>query len=149
MRFFKIEKLVRNKTLKRAVQKGAIPHATILADDQAFDQALRLKILEEAQEVASSTGREALCGEIADLLEAVSSLARLHKISEQEIGAMRTQKDQERGGFDERIYATYYEVPESAHEMRAYLLASPEKYPEIDPARDGSLNKAQTPEPET
>jgi len=135
MRFFKLEKLVRDKTLERAVRKGATPHSTKLVDDQAFDQALRIKILEEAQEVASSTGQDALCSEIADLLEAISTLAALHKISDQEIAAIRAQKNHERGGFGERVYATYYEVANPS-EMLGYLLANPNKYPEIEKPGD-------------
>lgn len=128
-RRFKVEKLVRDRTPERAVQKGARCCFRVL-DDTAFCAALRDKIIEEAREVAETADRKALCSELADLYEAADSLAKSHDISSAEVEATRFEKNRERGGFDQRIYATYYEVDDPS-EMLNYVLQNPEKYPEI------------------
>lgn len=71
-------------------------------DDEAFDAALRAKVVEEAAEVAAAAGSE-LIGEIADQLEVLEALAAAHGISERAIAAERARKRAQRGGFDQRL----------------------------------------------
>jgi predicted house-cleaning noncanonical NTP pyrophosphatase (MazG superfamily) len=129
MRVFKQEKLWRDKMVAKAESQGSVLHWRKL-DDADYDKQLRIKLLEEADEVRVAKDREELIAELADVFEVIDSLCALHKLSKSEIIAIQDKKRAERGGFAERKFVDTAEHPEGGY-LANYCLAEPLKYPEI------------------
>lgn len=129
MRVFKQEKLWRDKMIAKAELQGSVLHWRRL-DDAEYDQQLRVKLLEEADEVLDAQSPDELMNELADIYEVFSSLCVLHNFSKEEIIAIQDKKRAERGGFDERKFVDTAEHPDGSY-LAEYCLAEPEKYPEI------------------
>jgi predicted house-cleaning noncanonical NTP pyrophosphatase (MazG superfamily) len=130
MRKFQQNKLWRDNAIDMMEQNhGSKIHWRRL-DDRDFDEQIRVKLLEEAQEVAGAKDRQELVNELADLYEVIDSIAELHQISKEEIISVQTKKHQERGSFSGRRFVTIAEHPTGSFGEK-YCLADPEKYPEI------------------
>ena len=129
MRVFKQEKLWRDKMIAKAESQGSVLHWRRL-DDAEYDKQLRIKLLEEADEVRLAQSRDELIGELADIYEVVDSLCALHNLSKSDIIAIQDKKRAERGGFAERKFVDTAEHPEGSY-LANYCLAEPQKYPEI------------------
>jgi len=130
MRKFLQNKLWRDKANVMMEQNhGSIIHWRRL-DDSEFNEQLRLKLLEEADEVRLAKSKEDLIGELADVFEVLDSLCKLNQISKNDVIAAQAAKVEKRGGFDERKYVTIAEHPENSFGEK-YCLADPIKYPEI------------------
>jgi len=130
MRTFKQKKLWRDKAVDMMEQNhGSRIHWRRL-DDKEFDEQIRLKLLEETQEVVAAKDRKELISELADVQEVISSLADLYDVSKEEITAAQTKKREERGGFQARCFVDTAEHPEGGFGEK-YCLADPDKYPEV------------------
>jgi predicted house-cleaning noncanonical NTP pyrophosphatase (MazG superfamily) len=99
-------------------------------DDQEFNQHIRVKLLEEAEEVVTAQSRNELISELADLYEVINSLMAINNISAEEIIAEQKRKYDERGGFARRTYVEKAHHPIGSFGEK-YCLANPQKYPEI------------------
>ena len=129
MRAFKHEKLWRDKMPAYCEAKGSIITIKPL-DDQEFDRELRIKLLEEADEVKEALSEKELVEELADLYEVVDTIIASHGINKKEILAVQEKKRVEKGGFMQRTYVTVARHPVGSY-SESYCLAQPEKYPEI------------------
>jgi predicted house-cleaning noncanonical NTP pyrophosphatase (MazG superfamily) len=129
MRSFKQHKLWRDNLPAMMEKRGSVIYIKQL-DDQEFDHELRLKLLEEADEVKAAQSDKMLIEELADLYEVIDSLLALHKIDKKEVLRVQERKRNERGGFMARAYVTVADHPEGSFGVE-YCLAAPEKYPEI------------------
>ncbi|MFW9845400.1 MAG: nucleoside triphosphate pyrophosphohydrolase [Candidatus Thorarchaeota archaeon] len=89
------EKLVRDKIPDIIRQNGGIPIIRV-ASCEELDYLIRLKVVEEAQELLSSGEDE----EIADVLEALQALILHRSIKQDEIEQIRLKKRTARGGFE-------------------------------------------------
>jgi len=93
-----LEKLVRDRTpdlMRHAGARGQFRSAT-------KPERLRLllaKLIEEAAELQREPGP----GELADVVEAVRAIRRELALSEEQVEAVRAQKEAVRGGFDKGI----------------------------------------------
>lgn len=76
----------------------------------AFDNALRTKRVEEAQEVAGTDTREALMLELADVLEGVESLMAWYGIEAEGLRAVQIVRRRERGEFRRGEFAGFCRV---------------------------------------
>ena len=128
-RKFKQDKLWRDKAVEQLEQLGSKIHWTRL-DKDLFAEQLRIKLLEEAEEVCKAKTKESLSEELADLLEVITSFCELHEITLQDITHLQHKKRQERGGFQGRKYVTVAEHPIGSFGEK-YCLNDPDKYPEI------------------
>ncbi len=127
---FQQNKLWRDKIPDMLSAHGSIVHVMPLSDEQ-YDAQLRIKLLEEADEVHAAKDLHALVEELADVYEVVDALCKLHNISQQQVRAIQAKKRHEKGGFEQRAYVTIAEHPAgSAGEI--YCRAQPEKYPEVE-----------------
>jgi predicted house-cleaning noncanonical NTP pyrophosphatase (MazG superfamily) len=131
MRVFYQNKLWRDKAVILLQNQGSIMHWRYL-DDAEFDRQLRHKLVEEASEVVAAQDRNELVSELADVLDIIEAIQKLHGISDDEIKAAREEKFTERGGFSGRMFVEKAEHPEGSF-GEAYCRAQPEKYPEIVP----------------
>lgn len=128
-KIFKFNKLCRDKTIERMESGGAIMHWYRLQDEDFKDQ-LKQKLLEEAQEVIAAQSNTELIDELADILEVIDTFIQVCNISMQDIVAAQTSRRELRGGFEDRIFVTKAELPDT-HSFLEYFLADPDKYPEI------------------
>ncbi len=86
--------------------KGAQPTVRIASEDE-LDLLMRTKIVEEAEELLSSSETE----EIVDLLEVIDALIQLRGLNSTELDQLRTEKNQTRGRF-KRGYVLLLDDPE-------------------------------------
>ncbi|GAB3840295.1 nucleoside triphosphate pyrophosphohydrolase [Hymenobacter jeollabukensis] len=75
---------------------------TRVLGEQAYQDALREKLVEEALEVKSAPLAE-LAIELADVLEVIAALATAHGIRMEEIQQLQAARRQERGGFQAQL----------------------------------------------
>ena len=104
-RFSKVEswnKLVRDRIPEIIMGAGKMP-ITRRLNDEEFVAALKLKLVEETNELILAEGLD-IAGEVADVLEVVSAFCDALGISQQEIDKVRSCKAKARGTFRNRIY---------------------------------------------
>lgn len=97
------KKIVRDKVPEQIRANGGTPVTRILAQDD-YARLLRDKLVEEAREVVGAQTYDALVAELADVLEVVRALQKVHGISDENLEAVRVGKFAERGGFEGRVY---------------------------------------------
>jgi predicted house-cleaning noncanonical NTP pyrophosphatase (MazG superfamily) len=96
-------KLVRDKIPQIIESKGKKLSTKVL-NDEDYIKYLKEKAYEELDEYcAAETDGEAV-EELADLLEVIQALAKLHGASIEEVEAVRKAKAGKRGGFQEKIF---------------------------------------------
>lgn len=78
------------------------PITRILSDGE-YKKALEDKLYEEYQEVLESSGEDRV-EELADMLEIITSLARLEKTNLETIIEIAKKKKAKRGGFEKKLY---------------------------------------------
>jgi len=127
---FVLDKLIRDKTVKKIEDQGGILHTRILQDDEDFLEAVTQKIVEELHEVFQSKTKAELTEELADLQEALDTFKKLVKINDDDIKKAQEKKLQDAGGFEKRIYADSVDLPATA-QMYQHCLDNPHKYPEV------------------
>ena len=91
-------KLVRNKIpeiIKSSGKSAKIHRAQI----KEYKSKLLDKLLEESKEYLKSKKEE----ELADILEVVYALSKMHKLTNTELESLRKRRARERGAFDRRI----------------------------------------------
>lgn len=94
-------KLVRDKIPEIIHQSGNQCEVATMSEVE-FSQALRDKLIEEAQEVITASP-DNLVSELADLQEVIDSLLVLYEIEHQVVAKAQERKRAERGGFQQRL----------------------------------------------
>ena len=94
-------KLVRDNIPDIITSNEETPVTRTLDEDE-YKKALEEKLVEEQEEVLSSSGDER-CEELADMVEVIRSMAKLEGKTLEEIVAIADVKKLKRGGFDDRI----------------------------------------------
>lgn len=82
-------------------QSGMECEIAVLSDEE-YCQALRLKLIEEATEVAEADV-DKLVGELADLCEVIDALMASYGISGDRILDVQAKRRENRGGFGQKI----------------------------------------------
>lgn len=130
MRTFNQQKLWRDKAIKMMEENHGSKINWRSLNDEEFNHQIRIKLLEEAEEVSVATSRDELIAELADLYEVINSLITVNNITEEEIISEQTKKRNERGGFENRAFVETAKHPIGSFGEK-YCLANPIKYPEI------------------
>ncbi|MBB5432855.1 nucleoside triphosphate pyrophosphohydrolase [Nocardiopsis composta] len=94
-------KLVRDRIPEIITADGLDPVITVAGQDE-YERELRRKLTEEVSEYRSAGPAEAV-EELADVLEVVYALARVHGADAAELDRVRRAKAEERGAFDRRL----------------------------------------------
>lgn len=94
-------KLVRDRIPEIIRQSGIECEIAVLSDAE-YRQALRLKLLEESEEVAEANQDE-LVAELADLYEVIDALMLSYGISGDEVLNAQAKRRETRGGFTQKI----------------------------------------------
>ncbi len=126
---FRTNILVRDKMVDKMKSEGILVDYKKL-NQKDYENALRKKVIEEAQEVADEKNREKLIFELADLLEVVQTLANTLKITESEISKARKKKREKSGGFTKKHFTNFVEIRNDNPAIE-YYLERPKKYPKI------------------
>lgn len=95
-------KLVRGRIPEIITADGMTPFTRILSDDE-YEHELIRKIAEEQKELAAADTIESMMEELADIQAAVKALAR-HISSVARLNEIETQKEEARGGFEQKIF---------------------------------------------
>ncbi|MCY7394234.1 MAG: nucleoside triphosphate pyrophosphohydrolase [Leptolyngbyaceae cyanobacterium CAN_BIN12] len=94
-------KLIRDR-IPDIIQAAGRECAIETMEAEEFHQALRAKLVEEAQEAAAADSTE-LIAELADLCEVMDTLMAVYGIDREAVLAEQKRKQIERGGFSRRI----------------------------------------------
>lgn len=98
-------KLVRDNVpeiIKHEYKK--IPHTRILSDEE-YAHFLVLTLHEEVQEYVQDKNTE----ELADILEVVYALGKVHNASSEDLENIRKEKAKKRGAFTKKVYLEFVE----------------------------------------
>jgi len=125
---FRVEKLIRDGLPAMMCEIGLRVFEHRLGD-QAYDLALRAKLIEEAAEAQAAQSRSDLAEELADLQEVMLSLAAFHGLTADQIEKIRLDKRRARGGFDDRIFNAAVEA-DLGSPAADYYLGRPDQYPQ-------------------
>ena len=101
-------KLVRDN-IPNIIEQDNRAYATRILSDAEYEEALRVKVQEEAREVAAASPDE-LTKELADLLEVTQALMALHDITMDDVIAKQAERKDSRGAFDSRIMLLWADV---------------------------------------
>ena len=96
-------KLVRDKIPQIIEEHGGIVSSRMVSGAE-LRIALRRKLVEEAQELASAETRNNLVEELADMWEVIDAVIREEGVSHDEIEKARIKKLEERGGLKNGIF---------------------------------------------
>lgn len=96
-------KLVRDFIPEIIQNSGRQAITRILNKEEYLDE-LYKKVYEELEELASSKSIQEKKEELADLLEVMLTISKLHGLELEEIELIRERKAKERGGFDKRVF---------------------------------------------
>ena len=92
-------KLVRD-LIPEIIEKSGRACTCSILDEETYVQELHVKLQEEVGEYLEAKNVE----ELADIMEVLFALAKVHGADEDELMKVRMQKREERGGFDKRIF---------------------------------------------
>ena len=92
-------KLVRDKILEIIEANGQQSTHKILEDDEYAEEHTK-KLFEEVEEYKKDRNTD----ELADIIEVVYALAKLHGCTPEQLEQIRLDKAQKRGGFDKKIF---------------------------------------------
>lgn len=126
---FRTNILVRDKMVEKMKSEGILVNFKKL-NEKDYENALREKVVEEAQEVAAEKNRERLIYELADLLEVAQTLADTLGITTSEILDARKKKREKSGGFTKKHFTNFVEIEKDNPAIR-YYLERPSKYPKM------------------
>ena len=95
-------KLVRDNIPSIIKKNGGEPYTRILSDEE-YKNELEKKLYEEYNEVLNASSSDRI-EELADMLEIISSLAKLENASLEDVIRVMDKKREKRGGFEDKIF---------------------------------------------
>ncbi len=96
-------KLIRDR-IPEIIKKDGNTADIIILSDEAFKQAIKEKLIEEATEVLIADNRDELVNELADLQEVIDTIKQIYNISTLEVNTSQAIKALNRGKFEKRLY---------------------------------------------
>jgi predicted house-cleaning noncanonical NTP pyrophosphatase (MazG superfamily) len=95
-------KLVRDRIPDIIREAGGDPTTTLL-EDEDYTEALRLKLLEEVEELLAAPAEKRI-EEVADVVEVLEAMVQDYGLDWDEVEAAGLRKRHERGGFEGRVW---------------------------------------------
>lgn len=96
-------KLVRDRIPEIIARSGRTFTLKVL-DEEEYKRELQKKVREELAEYMGALSNQDAVEELADLLELVHALASVHGFTVEELEEVRSEKMEQRGGFQERLF---------------------------------------------
>ncbi len=129
---FKFDKLIRDNFYQKILKDNNVSFKLKnLSNNEELLDYFKLKITEEANEVAGADSKEHLIEELADCLEVIHGFAKILGLNFDDIETARQHKLIKRGGFSGGIVVDTISLTEN-HELAQYCLKYSDKYPEIE-----------------
>jgi len=97
-----MQKLVRDRIPKIIMEDGKQPNYRKLDHDE-YIRYLRIKLVEESNEVVDAQSHEELVEEMADLQEVLDCLIQAKAMTKQELREIQEKKNEKRGSFKEKF----------------------------------------------
>lgn len=123
---FALNKLVRDNMPSIIETQGGSMHYSTLYQEE-YIKSLNAKLIEEANEIIEANNINEIIEEIADITEVITSLMKLHNISNNDVEKVRLSKRKLKGGFDKKLFGHYILVDHSHPKINNYL-NNPIKY---------------------
>ena len=120
-------KLIRNK-LPARMEKEGLKLVRCHLGKEEYAAELKKKLIEEANEVAESDDKQHLTIELADVMEVIHEIARVHDISMESIEHERLLKREINGAFSADCYAEYVESEDDHQAFKDYLISKNKPY---------------------
>lgn len=105
-------KLVRDR-IPEIIEASGKAYTTRILSEEEYIVALQNKCLEEFEEYRKAESSQEALEELADLLEVMNALCKVHGASLGEVDEMRKEKAAMRGGFEEKVFLMEVEDDES------------------------------------
>lgn len=96
-------KLVRDK-IPEVIEKAGKKYKVRILDDQEYIKELKKKLGEEIEEYLNAKNNNEAVEELADILEIIHALARVHNSTYHEVEVIRKEKANKRGGFQDKVF---------------------------------------------
>jgi len=96
-------KLVRDKIID-IIEKKGVSHNFRILDDLEYYRELKKKLYEEVNEFEQTTNESDTLEELADILELIHAVLKVHNMNFESLEAVRMEKLEQRGGFDKRLF---------------------------------------------
>src|SRR5699024_8300659 len=96
-------KLVRDR-IPEIIENSGKKYTTKILDEDAYVVELKKKLLEEMEEYQEAEANDEALEELADVLELMHALAKVHGANIEEVEKIRAEKAIKRGGFEDKIY---------------------------------------------
>lgn len=96
-------KLVRDR-IPEIIENSGKKFTTKILDEKQYVIELKKKLIEEMEEYQNAESNEEATEELADVLELMHALAKVHGSSIEEVEKIREEKAEKRGGFEEKIF---------------------------------------------
>lgn len=98
----KTKKLVRDR-IPELMDKEKKNYSIIKVSDDGYNDFLKIKLVEEANEVLEAKTKDGLIEELADTLEVIDAMIELYNIPMSDVIEVKNNKANERGKFDDKI----------------------------------------------
>ncbi|MBW4682476.1 MAG: nucleoside triphosphate pyrophosphohydrolase [Microcoleus vaginatus WJT46-NPBG5] len=108
--FQEYNKLVRDR-IPEIIHKAGNECEVVTMSPDEYKQALRDKLIEEAQEAAGAANSQDLVKELADLYEVIDAVILTYGIERESVLAEQNRRRSERGGFEQRIKLRWTKSP--------------------------------------
>lgn len=96
-------KLVRDKIPEIIATTGK-EYRTEILDDENYVKELKKKLTEELAEYQETTTNKDALEELADILELIHALTKVHGKDMETLESIRVEKAKKRGGFSDKIF---------------------------------------------
>ena len=96
-------KLVRDKIPEIVSARVGHPIKTRVLKAKEYDKYLKMKVVEEAQELMEAKGKIHIAEELADVMELIDIILKENKLTLKDIRSVQKAKVKERGGFKKKI----------------------------------------------
>jgi predicted house-cleaning noncanonical NTP pyrophosphatase (MazG superfamily) len=96
-------KLVRDR-IPEIIERAGKRYRTRVLEQDEFKLELQRKCQEELEEYLRAGNDQEAVEELADLLEIIYTLAEVHDSSPEELEQIRSEKVENRGGFQDRLF---------------------------------------------
>jgi predicted house-cleaning noncanonical NTP pyrophosphatase (MazG superfamily) len=100
------KKLIRDKIPEIIKTAGKTPAVTVLGEKD-FKKFLKIKMVEEAEELVEAESRDDILNELCDVEELVLAIVKNFGFSSSELEKAREKKNLERGGFEKKLFLEY------------------------------------------
>jgi predicted house-cleaning noncanonical NTP pyrophosphatase (MazG superfamily) len=126
---FIFNKLIRDNLIAEYVKMGQVATYRALSGNELLD-ALKHKIIEEANEIPLTGSKDDITSELADIQQVIDVIAQCTHITSDEISEAKQRKFAKKGGFSAGLYVEKLELTDDDVWVE-YYRNSPEKYKEI------------------